>query len=408
MKTNLILSLFVLLFHFQILQAGISSIRSGSWGDPSTWEAGIVPKSNDDIVVRHHVTKQDDLQTTGGSLSIEDGGMLQVQGMIYLKGLTNLSVAREGAVMCASFRTYTIDGLAVIAGKLECRGRDLGAGKLNIGGTFSMEVSGRMKGHSLDLKGNTELMLQGGHLHLDSSLLVRGYASLGMDKAEMTVKGSVKLETDWDIFFTGSKIRIHQNLLCTQRQTLHLAGTGLHVDGKMTGWNEVTVWVSERGEIVSEWLELSDEASIQGKGSGGIVKNQHRLIAGVAWISNVGANQIFNRDNFAQMPISFDLGAPQISPAGLPSEQLQPAKNKEALKVGVYPNPTNGIINIRGLEPLNSPQFILTNLTGQQERLEPSGGILATIDLNDQYPPGIYNLTIKDGPNRRNIQLILQ
>jgi hypothetical protein len=61
--------------------------------------------------------------------------------------------------------------------------------------------------------------------------------------------------------------------------------------------------------------------------------------------------------------------------------------------IKVYPNPTDGILNIAGLSSLKKSKIVLYSIDGQLIRTKTSTTGIETMDINDQVP-GIYFLEV--------------
>ena len=176
MNTSNIISFFFLILGFSNLSAAVSSVADGAWSDPKTWSSGAVPGSGEDVVILHEVSKKGDLDATGGSLMVREGGALKVAGAITLKGFTDLTIGRDGLLECFAFRTYTTGGAVTVDGKLACTQEESGSGNLKIGGSVEMAVNGQISGKVLDVRGNAKVRIENEELLKVTEIVVRGNA----------------------------------------------------------------------------------------------------------------------------------------------------------------------------------------------------------------------------------------
>ncbi len=142
-----------------------TSIGNGDWGNTSSWDTGLVPDNdqtngNDDIIITHHITLNDNLTVKSGTnIIIEGCDTLTVNGNVTFNNGSSIHVEScavlivNGSVTNNNNSTNVIiDGKIVISGNYDGgTGSELsGLGEMDIDGSVTTDGTGSVFGSETD------------------------------------------------------------------------------------------------------------------------------------------------------------------------------------------------------------------------------------------------------------------
>lgn len=142
-----------------------TSVGNGIWGNTSSWDTGLIPDNdqtngNDDIIITHHITLNDNLTVKSGTNIIVEGcDTLTINGDATFNNGSSIHVETCAVLIISGNVTnnnnstnVVIDGKIVIGGNYDGgTGSELtGSGEMDIDGSVTTDGSGTVFGSDFD------------------------------------------------------------------------------------------------------------------------------------------------------------------------------------------------------------------------------------------------------------------
>ena len=144
------------------LPAGViySTNAGGLWSLPATWQGGVLPTANDNVIIKDGATVTIDIITAVcNNLQIGQGasGILR-----FIGGVTNATLTTDGDITVSSGGTFDItNGATGGARKIIIGNRAYANGNLTVNGTFDMNCAGANSIADVEFRGTVDGIISG-------------------------------------------------------------------------------------------------------------------------------------------------------------------------------------------------------------------------------------------------------
>lgn len=399
---------FIFFLQTNLTAATVISLQNGNWTDKNTWEGGQLPTPGDEIIIKHQLQKDGDLNLEEAYLFLEDNGNLIISGDVNVKGFSSLTIGQGSILSCQNFKNYTLAGALAIDGKLICTGDQATAGLIDLGGTGILDLSGDISCSQLIISGNFEFMGQSGTIKVSKDLQLLGNSKFSLTQNSLQVEGNLFINSTKPIKLESSVIDILQNLYLESNSHLFVDSSQVKVSSFLNLKNEAQIILRKRGTLTANSVQISGTSKISGTGTGGLLKSRNWTILDNANVTCVNGDCTYNKNSFLDIPANLDLGQGiSIVTPGFSSNYKVIQPNN--LDIQIFPNPTVDFIQIKGVDQLNhSANISVVNNIGTLVQVASNELEDGMIPLKNYGSPGLYSIIIKTDSQTITKKILLQ
>ena len=401
------LPIFFLLVNLSFLHANeITTVQHGDWFDRATWSTNKVPAANEQIKISHQITAEEDVVLEGTTIEIEASGQLDIAGYLTLRGMSELTIQREGLVKCGNFKNYTTAGTIRILGTLECGEAGQTGGIIYLGGIGKTTLEGQLFGTELKLRGAHELHTNKGTIDILHNATFYGNTRYNFEQSQLNVAADLILKNTLTSSINESSINIGGNVIGNSAAVLNLSDSSVEIDGVLEISSTFQVFITDRSKLAATAISLAANSLIQGQGEGGLLECQTISILNYAQVRCASMGCQYDQSNDQEIPKVLDLGDGIGGTFELPDVEGLQKSNR--LQMSVFPNPTADVILIQGLEHGAKAQIQVSGLSGQSKTWTTEGKDHLEIALKESFAPGIYQVSVRGDKDLAVFKVILQ
>jgi hypothetical protein len=372
-------------------QQTITSTQNGNASNPLTWDCLCFPTADDDVIINHDVIMDVNwLVNAGGSITVNSGASFVQAGsrsILFDQVNTALSIQANGwfemdNVSINNQATLSNSGTLIVRNAFYLGANSTGNNLATVGEIDSVLIDGALTNTGIWGSGN--VLIQGqlfnsGTMDLDS-LGVTGSLNSSGGNLWLTAFGS-----SGNSIFNQTHITTSGNFYNSESLTI-VAGSQLDCHGSFYSGDTLggAATATINGVVgVDQDFGISDE--LNGSGTiciGGSSTNVGAITGTLNICDNGAAGLDFNLGTIGSS-VTF------CSPACFASEQ------ELASELEIYPNPTNGVLYINGLQELNTIQ--LFSIEGKL--MKSWNNVTSNLDVSE-LERGVYQLVVMSNLKR--------